>query len=167
MSEEVHTVFRGRKILEYLNSTNIMLIPKTQGPELIGSYRLISLCNSVYKIVSKILVVRIRPLLDQLISPCQATFVPGRRGVDNAIVVQEIIHTMGRAKGKGGYMALKIDLEKAYNKLEWSFIRSMLIRYNFPKNLIEIMMTCISTVSTSLLFNGGSLEPFRPSRGIR
>ena len=74
---------------------------------------------------------------------------------------------MGRMKGKGGYMALKIDLEKAYDKLEWGFIRGMLIRYNFPDNLIEIIMSCISSVSTSLLFNGGSFEPFKPSRGIR
>ena len=74
---------------------------------------------------------------------------------------------MGRAKGKCGYMALKIDLEKAYDKLEWGFIRSMLIRYNFPDNLIEIIMSCISSVLTLLLFNGGSLEPFKPSRGIR
>ena len=121
----------------------------------------------MYKIVSKILVGRIRPLLEHLISPCQTAFVRGRKGVDNAIVVQEIIHTMGRAKGKCGYMALKIDLEKAYDKLEWGFIRSMLIRYNFPDNLIETIMSCISSVSTSLLFNGGSLDPFKPSRGIR
>ena len=81
--------------------------------------------------------------------------------------MQEIIHTMGRTKEKGGYMALKIDLEKAYDKLEWSFIRSMLIRFNFPNNLIEIIMNCISSVLTFVLFNGGSLDPFRPSRGIR
>lgn len=99
MSKKVHAVFREKKISKYLNNTNIVLIPKTQGPKSFGSYHPISLCNSVYKIVSKILVGRIRPLLDQLISPCQ-TFVPGWRRVDNAIVVQEIIHTMGRAKGK-------------------------------------------------------------------
>ena len=167
MSEEVHAVFREKKTPEFLNSMNIVLIPKTQGPESIGSYRPISLCNSVYNIASKILVGRIRPFLDQLVSPCQAAFIPGRRGVDNAIVVQEIIHTMGRAKEKGGFMALKIDLEKAYDKLEWSFIRGMLIRYNFLDNLVEIIMSCISSVSTSILFNGGSLDPFRPSRGIR
>ena len=74
---------------------------------------------------------------------------------------------MERAKGKGGYMALKIDLEKAYNKLEWSFIRGMLRRYNFPDNIIDIIMSCISSVSTSILFNGGSLDPFKPFRGIR
>ena len=64
VSEEVIAVFREKKILNYMNSTNIVLIPKTQGLESIGSYRSISLCNTVYKIVSKILVGRIRPLLD-------------------------------------------------------------------------------------------------------
>ena len=121
----------------------------------------------MYKIVSKVIVSRIRPLLDQLISLCQAAFVPGRRGVDNAIVVQEIIHTMGKAKGNVGYMAFKIDLEKAYDKLEWSFIKSILSRFNFSENLIELMMSCISSVSTSILFNGGSLDSFLPTRGIR
>jgi len=87
--------------------------------------------------------------------------------VDNAIIVHEIVHTMGKANGKAGYMAIKIDLEKAYNKLEWSFIKSMLIRYNFPDNIIELVLSCISSVSTSILLNGGSLEPFYPSRGIR
>ena len=87
--------------------------------------------------------------------------------MDNAIIVQEIIHTMGKAKGNVGYMALKIDLQKAYDKLEWSFIKGMLSIYNFPENLIKLMMSCISSVSTSILFNGGSLDSFRPTRGIR
>ena len=58
-------------------------------------------------------------------------------------------------------MAVKIDLEKAYDKLEWSFIRGILRRYNLPDNLIELIMSCISTISTSLLFNGGSLDSFK------
>ena len=93
-------MFRERKVPDYLNNTNIVLIPKVQGPETIGSYRPISLCNSVYKIISKVLVGRIRPYLDKIISPCQAAFVPGRRGVDNAIIVQEVIHTIGKTRGK-------------------------------------------------------------------
>ena len=87
--------------------------------------------------------------------------------MDNAIIVQEVIHTIGKMRGKVGYMVLKNDLEKAYDKLEWSFIKSMLSRFNFPNNLIEIIMSCITTVTTSILFNGGSLEPFSPTRGIR
>ena len=64
-------------------------------------------------------------------------------------------------------MAIKIDLEKAYDKLEWSFIRQMFFRINLPRNLINLIMSCVSSVFTSILFNGGALEPFFPSRGIR
>ena len=60
-------------------------------------------------------------------------------------------------------MAIKIDLEKAYDKLEWGFIKEILIRFNFLENLIELILNCISSVSTSLLFNGGCMDPFRPS----
>ena len=64
-------------------------------------------------------------------------------------------------------MALKIDLEKAYDKLEWSFIKDMLIRFNLPRKLIDLIMSCISSISTSLLFNGGALERFLPTKRIR
>ena len=167
VKEEVKQIFLQRKILEYLNNTSIVLIPKIQSPESIGSYQPISLCNSVYKVITKIIVGMLRPYLDKLIAPCQATFVPRRRGVDNAIIVQEIIHSMEKTKGRGGYMALKIDLEKTYDKLEWSFIRDTLLRFNLPKNLVELIMSCVSSVSTSILFNGRALDTFKPTRGIR
>ena len=66
-----------------------------------------------------------------------------------------------------GYMTLKIDLEKAYDKLEWSFIRDMLIRVNLPTDLIDTVMNCVMTVSTSIVFNGEALDPIFPSRGLR
>ena len=93
--------------------------------------------------------------------------MPGRKGVDNAIVVQEIIHTLSMKKGRVGYMAIKVDLKKAYDKMEWSFIREMLINANLPHNLISLIMSCVSSVSTSILFNGGNKEPILLSRGIR
>ena len=65
---------------------------------------------------------RIRPMLSNLVSPYQTTFFPSQKRVDNAIIVQELVHTMSKKKGKGGFMAIKIDLEKAYDCLEWSFI---------------------------------------------
>ena len=76
------------------------------------------MCNTVYKVVSKIVVARLRPYLDKLISPCQTAFVLGRKGINNAIIVQEVIHTLSKKKGKVGYMALKINLKKVYDKLE-------------------------------------------------
>ena len=87
VKDEVLKAFFDRKILEYLNKTHIVLISKIQGPETIANYRPISLCTSVYKIIAKIIVNRIRSHLERLISPLQATFVPGRRGVDNFIIV--------------------------------------------------------------------------------
>ncbi|XP_075665353.1 uncharacterized protein LOC142635018 [Castanea sativa] len=117
--EEVGKIFEERKMPKYLNKTHIALIPKIQGPETLGNYRPISLCNTVYKIVTKIIVARVRPFLDKLISLLQPAFVPGRKSVDNAIIVQEIIHTLSKKRGNIGYMALKIDLEKAYDKLKW------------------------------------------------
>ena len=67
----------------------------------------------MYKVITKILVARIRPCLDKLVSPFQTAFVPGSKGVDNAIIAQELIHTIGRKKGSVGYLVIKIDLEKA------------------------------------------------------
>ena len=167
MIEEVKRIFVERVMPDFLNQTHIALIPKIQGPETLGNYRPISLCNTVYKVVTKIIVARLRPFLDNLISPLQSAFVPDRKGMDNVIIAQEFIHSLGRKKGKVGYLAVKIDLEKAYDKLEWSFIREMLIKANFPSDIRDIIMSCVSTVSTSILFNGEALEPILPSRGIR
>lgn len=64
-------------------------------------------------------------------------------------------------------MVIKIDLEKAYDRLEWSFIRNVLNAANFPSKLIQLIMSCVSSTSTSILFNGGTLNPFLPLRGIR
>ena len=78
-----------------------------------------------------------------------------------------LIHSISKKKGKVGYMAIKIDLEKAYDKLEWAFIRNMLVRINLSGNLIDLIMSCASSVSTSILLNGAPLEPILSSRGIR
>ena len=97
----VKKVFVERKVPEFLNRTHIVLIPKIQGLETLGNYRPISLCNTIYKVITKIIVARLRPHLEKIISPLQTAFVPVRKGIDNAIIVQEIIHTLSKKK-KGG-----------------------------------------------------------------
>lgn len=120
--EEIKKCFETKKFPEFLNKTNVVLIPKIQGLETIGNYYSISLCNTVYKMITKIIVAKLRPMLDKLVSLVQSVFVLGGKGVDNAIIVQEIIHTISEKKGRVGNMAIKVGLEKAYDNLEWSFI---------------------------------------------
>lgn len=151
---------------EYLYRTHIVLIPKITGPETLGNYRPISLCKTVYTVVTKVIMARLRPYLEKLISSLQSAFVPGRKGIDNAIIIQELIHSISRKKGTVGYMAIKIDLEKAYDKLEWSFILKRLMEINLPKELIDVIMSCVCSVSSLVLFNGGCLEPFYPSKAL-
>lgn len=64
-------------------------------------------------------------------------------------------------------MVIKIDLEKAYDRLEWSFIKMVLEHFGFPQNITNLIMSCTSTITTALLFNGSKLEAFQPLRGIR
>ena len=64
-------------------------------------------------------------------------------------------------------MVIKIDLEKANDRLEWCFIHKVLQAYHFPQNIVKVIMSCVSSTKISILFNGGALESFKPSRGIR
>ena len=164
---EVKNIFAQGFILGYLDETLITLIPKCKNPETISHYRPISLCNSIYEVVSKILFGRIRPLLNNIILPVQSAFIPGRRGLDNVLIAQELIYAMDRKKGKAGCMAIKIDLEKAYDRLEWSFVYKILHAFHFPQNIIKLIMSCVSSTSISILVNGGKLDSFAPSCGIR
>ena len=93
--------------------------------------------------------------------------VPGRRATDNYILTQELLHFIHHQRGKTNFMAAKIDLEKAYHKSEWSFIKYILMFYHFSTPIIELIMTCISSSSISLLWNREVSVPFRLSRGIR
>lgn len=93
-------------------------------------------------------------LLPNLISPSQIAFVAGRRGTYNVIVAQKLLYSMERKKGMTGYMIIKIDLEKAYDHMEWSFVRNMLYSLNFQNDTVDLILSCISTTSVSLLFNG-------------
>lgn len=74
---------------------------------------------------------------------------------------------MNNLKGRKGYMAIKIDLEKAYNRLRWDFIKETLVSYHFPPAMIQIIMKCITTPTMQVLWNGEASRTFFPTRGIR
>ena len=100
VKREIKEVFMKQKVPEYLNQTLIALIPKQPSPETVSHYRPISLYNTVYKIISEIIVLRIRHLLPSLISPMQTAFIQGRREIDNVIIAQELIYSLRRRKGR-------------------------------------------------------------------
>lgn len=109
-----------------------------------------------------------RPVLEYTISQEQSAFVLGRLISDNALVAFECAHAMKRKKkGKKGHCAVKLDMMKAYDRVEWPFVESILTKLGFPPRLVQIIMKCVSTVRFSVKVNGGLLEPFTPSRGIR
>ena len=103
----------------------------------------------------------------EVINPCQAGFVPGRRTSDNIIIVQEVIRTLISRRGQTGYVALKLDLEKAYDRLEWHYIQDTLKFFQLPATLITLIMNMISSTRFHVLWNGSPLPEVVPSRGSR
>ena len=163
----IKNIFSSVSFPAGFNNTLIALVPKCVGPESLTQYRPISLCNSIYKTITKILVCRLRSILPSIVSPIQTAFVPGRQGMDNVVIVQEIVHALSRRKGRVGGMAIKIDLEKAYDRMEWSFIKVVLEHFKFPTSFVNLVMECISSSSVAILLNGAPLDSFSPSRGLR
>uniref|UniRef100_A0A2N9GPM4 Reverse transcriptase domain-containing protein n=1 Tax=Fagus sylvatica TaxID=28930 RepID=A0A2N9GPM4_FAGSY len=115
------------------------------------------------------LVARVRPVLDKLISPLNqnSAFIPGKWIAENQITIHELLHSFKRRKVKGGFMALKIDLQKAYDRINWGFLKAVLENFGFPDIFVNWIMECISSVSFSILINGGKSNFFTPTRGLR
>lgn len=163
----VQNVFRTRFLLSKLNHSNITLILKLANPTWVSHYRPISLCNVSYKIFSKILSNRLRRVLAHLISPMQAAFVLGRVIQENSSLAHEVFHTMNRRQRGVGLLAVKANMERAYDKMEWDFLLAVLRCIGFLEKWILLIHHCLSTVSFSLLLNGSPFGLFKPFRRLR
>ncbi|KAK3205341.1 hypothetical protein Dsin_019387 [Dipteronia sinensis] len=150
-----------------LNKTLIALVLKI--PSLIDMthIRLISLCNTTYKIISKVIVTRLTKLMHNLICPNQLAFVPGRQIQDNIIVAQEVLHKFKIMKGNKCLFSWKIDLSKAYDRLQWNFIREVIVEADLKGSFVDLIMWCVSTVRYRAVLNGEVTETFTPGCGIR
>ena len=155
-------------ILLEINYTHIVFIPKIKSPERISNYRPISLCNVIYKIISKVLANRLKLILPRLISRTQSAFILDRLVTDNVLVVYETLCTMHcRRSGKRGPLALKLDISKSYGRIEWPFLKGIMSRLGLLETWIDRVMSCVTSPTFSVCINGKAYDNIRPSKGIR
>jgi hypothetical protein len=168
VTRAVLRVLRGQDSPECINKTFIVPIPKVASPKELGQFRPISLCNVIYKIASKVVANRLKVVLPEIISEEQSAFVPGRLITDNIITAYECLHFMKRNKAKKHrFCALKLDMRKAYDRVEWKYLEEIMLKLGFSRRWVTMVMRLVTSVSFSVLFNGVPREEFRPTRGIR
>ncbi|XP_062014406.1 uncharacterized protein LOC133730919 [Rosa rugosa] len=153
---------------ESFNCTNIALIPKVDVPQLASHFRPIALCNFAYKILTKIISNRLKPFMPDLISENQSAFVTGRQIQDNILVAHEMFHHLKLLKGaQGGEFALKLDMNKAYDRVDWDFLRLVMLKMGFHPTWVQLVMSCVTTASLAIIVNGAPGKKFKPTRGLR
>lgn len=143
--------FDTSKLTEGMNDTIITLIPKTENPERLVNFRPISLCNVSYKIITKTMTNRLKEVMKEVVGPNQSSFVLCRQISDNIIIYQEVLNTMRRKRKGKGLMVFKIDLENAYDRLSWDFIKDTLTEVGMGETWTRNIMSCVETARLSIL----------------
>ncbi|KAM6584214.1 hypothetical protein CsatB_011216 [Cannabis sativa] len=166
--ENVRCFFEHGTLADHCGDANVVLIPKTRNPERMSDLRPIALCNVLFKIITKVMVNRMKPFMDSIIFENQSAFIPGRLISDNILVSFEILHYLKRKrKGKEGFMALKLDMSKAYDRIEWNFLEAMLRKLGFIENWVRLIMKCVKSANYCVTHGNNEVGPIIPTRGLR
>ena len=111
---------------------------------------------------------RLRPVLQEVISPNQSAFIPGRLITDNALIAFECVHAIQKGQSeRTNFCAYKLDMSKAYDRADWNFMEGIMARLGFHEQWIRWVMVCATSVRYAVKFNGNMLRSFTPSRGLR
>jgi hypothetical protein len=151
-----------------VNEASIVLILKTEKSELLKDYRPILLCNVIYKIISKCLVSRLRPLLEEIITPTQSASILGWMITNNALIAFECLHAIRSGNNRNKrFGAFKLDLTKAYDRVDWTYLEGLLQRLGFQSRWVQWVMEYVTNVKYSVRFNNVLLDSFQPMCGLR
>lgn len=160
-------ILNEEPIPQGLNHTHMVLIPKKQDPKEVSKFRPTSLCNVLYKLIAKVVTNRLKNILPFIISKNQSAFTPGHFITDNLVVAFENFHSMNGNNVSDGYMALKLDMAKVYDKVKWSFLRNIKLQLGCRCSWVEIVVSFVQSTTYSFVINGELCGLVTPSRAIR
>jgi Reverse transcriptase (RNA-dependent DNA polymerase)/zinc-binding in reverse transcriptase len=147
---------------------HLVLIPKVDHPTKPSHFRTLSVCSVYYRLLSKLIANRIKLVLSSLISDTQATFLKGRSIQDSVLLMKEVLHSFQTEGYTEKAFAIKADLYKAFDTLNWSYLLTVLQSFNFPQVLIKLIISCVMGSKFSIKLNGAvSYGFFTPARGLR
>lgn len=149
-----------------INVTILSLIPKVENAQTMKEFLPIAFCNLLYKVISKVLAVRLKALMPEAIEPNQSAFIKGRLLLENVLLASELVNGYHKKSTSPRY-AIKFDISKAFDTVKWSFITDVLKAMNLPDQFIHWIHICISTASFSVAVNGSLEGFFTSARGIR
>jgi hypothetical protein len=148
-----------------LNTTFLTLIPKVNNPSSFGDFRPIALCNICYKMISKVIANRLKLVLSRSLSEEQLGFLKGRQILDAIGTTQECLHNIKEKKSKA--LILKLDLKKAYDCINWDFLRMTLLKSGFSFTFTNWILSCVTNTNFVVLINGETSQMFQSGRGLR
>ena len=163
----VLNVLNSNLPLAEINRKKISLIPKTNHPTKMTEFRPISLCNVVHKLILKTLSNHLKTILPQIIMENHSAFKSDRLISNKVLVAFKLMHYLNHKKeGKDSFMSIKLDMTKAFDKVEWDFIKRVMERLGFAPRWINLIMQCVSTISYLVLINRVAYGNITPTRGF-
>jgi len=157
--------FKGDLDIYRLNFALVTLIPKVPNACNMKQFKLISLLNCSFKLFSKLLTIRLGKVAQRLVATNQSAFITGRYILESVVVAHEVVHSLHKIGEKG--VILKLDYEKAYNKVSWNFLFEVLESRGFSERWILWIKQLVTGGPLGIMFNGEDSAFFKPRKGLR